>query len=42
VMAPKGRLQRALRFTFAGGKIASAEVIAERAQLDALEISTLN
>ncbi|MCB9564234.1 MAG: sigma-70 family RNA polymerase sigma factor [Kofleriaceae bacterium] len=40
VMAPKGRLLRALRFTFDGGRIASAEVIADRARLDALDIAT--
>src|SRR5262249_37489669 len=41
VMAPKGRLYRALRFTFEGGRIASAEVIADRARLDALDIATI-
>jgi hypothetical protein len=41
VMAPNGRLLRVLRFTFAGGKIAHAEVIADRALLDALEIAPL-
>ncbi|HET9989873.1 MAG TPA: sigma-70 family RNA polymerase sigma factor [Kofleriaceae bacterium] len=39
VMAPKGKLFRALRFTFADGKIASAEVIIDRAILDQLEIA---
>jgi len=39
VMAPKGKLFRALRFTFADGKIASAEVIMDRATLDQLEIA---
>ncbi len=38
VMAPKGRLFRALRFTYAGDKIATAEVIMDREKLDALEI----
>jgi RNA polymerase sigma-70 factor (ECF subfamily) len=38
VMAPKGKLLRALRFTFDGGRIAHAEVITDRARLDALEI----
>jgi hypothetical protein len=41
VFAPKGRVIRALRFTFAGGRIASAEVIADRARLDALDITVL-
>jgi RNA polymerase sigma factor (sigma-70 family) len=41
VTAPKGRLLRALRFTFDAGRITSAEVISDRAQLDALEISAL-
>ena len=40
VMAPKGRLLRALRFTFDGGRITTAEVIADRARLDALDIAT--
>jgi hypothetical protein len=41
VMAPKGRVVRALRFTFDGDRIALAEVIADRARLDALDIATL-
>ena len=41
VMAPKGRLLRALRFTFEGGRIARAEVIADRARLDALDIAVI-
>jgi RNA polymerase sigma-70 factor (ECF subfamily) len=41
VMAPKGRLLRALRFTFEGGRIARAEVIADRARLDALDIAAI-
>ncbi len=32
---------RVLRFSFSGDKIATADVIADRAQLDALEIATL-
>ncbi len=39
VMAPRGKLIRVLRFTFANGMIATAEVITDRVQLDALEIS---
>jgi RNA polymerase sigma factor (sigma-70 family) len=41
LMAPKGRLYRALRFTFADGVIASAEVIMDPAGLDALDISAI-
>jgi RNA polymerase sigma-70 factor (ECF subfamily) len=41
VMAPKGRLLRALRFTFDGGRIARAEVIADRARLDALDLAAI-
>jgi hypothetical protein len=40
-MAPKGRLLRALRFTFKDGRIARAEVIADRARLDALDIAAI-
>jgi len=40
-MAPKGRLVRALRFTFEGGLIARAEIIGDRARLDALDIAAL-
>lgn len=42
LMAPKGRLARVLRFTFADGRILTAEVVVERAALDALEIATLD
>jgi len=42
VMAPKGRLFRVLRFTYEGGRIASAEVIADRARLDALDIAAID
>jgi RNA polymerase sigma-70 factor (ECF subfamily) len=41
VMAPKGRLARALRCTFDGGRIAGVEVIMDRARLDALEITPI-
>jgi len=41
VMAPNGRLLRALRFTFEGGRIARAEVIADHARLDALDIAAI-
>jgi RNA polymerase sigma factor (sigma-70 family) len=38
VMAPKGQIVRALRFTFEAGRIATAEIIADRAELDALDV----
>jgi RNA polymerase sigma factor (sigma-70 family) len=41
VMAPKGRLVRVLVFTFKDGRIASAEVIVDRARLDALNIAAI-
>ncbi len=42
VMAPKGRPVRALRFTFENDRIARAEIIADRAALDALDIAALD
>ena len=42
LMAPKGRLLRVLRFTYEGGRIASAEVISDRARLDALDIAAID
>lgn len=42
VTVMKGRLFRALRFTFAGGRIASAEVISDRAALDALDVAAFD
>jgi RNA polymerase sigma factor (sigma-70 family) len=41
VMAPKGRMVRALRFTFDGDRISLAEVIADRARLDALDVAAV-
>jgi RNA polymerase sigma-70 factor (ECF subfamily) len=41
VMAPKGRPTRALRFTYEDGRIARAEIIGDRARLDALDIVPL-
>lgn len=41
VMAPKGRLVRALRFTFEAGRIARADIIADRARLDALDVAAI-
>ncbi|HEY1959078.1 MAG TPA: sigma-70 family RNA polymerase sigma factor [Polyangiaceae bacterium] len=42
VLAPGGKLQRALRFTFAGGKIATAEVVAEPSRVAALDVRPLD
>jgi RNA polymerase sigma factor (sigma-70 family) len=43
VVAAGGRLSRALRFTFGSdGKIVGAEVIADRARLDALDLGVLS
>ncbi|MBA3499342.1 MAG: sigma-70 family RNA polymerase sigma factor [Deltaproteobacteria bacterium] len=42
VMAPKGRLVRALRFTFENGLIARAEIIGDRARLDALDVAPID
>jgi RNA polymerase sigma factor (sigma-70 family) len=41
VMAPKGRPVRVLRFTFAGDRITGADIIADRALLDALDITAI-
>jgi RNA polymerase sigma-70 factor (ECF subfamily) len=41
VMVLKGKLFRALRFTFADGKILTTDVIMDRAELDALDISAI-
>lgn len=38
VVAPKGKLNRVLTFTFENGQIASAEIIIDRARLAALDI----
>jgi RNA polymerase sigma-70 factor (ECF subfamily) len=40
-LAPKGRLVRAMRFTFENGLIIRADIIADRAQLDALEVAAI-
>jgi RNA polymerase sigma factor (sigma-70 family) len=42
ILAPRGRLVRALRFTFAGDRIAHVEVFADRAQLDQLDVAVLD
>jgi len=41
LLAPHGRLMRALRFTFADGKIAGIEVIGEPARLRELELAVM-
>ncbi|HEU4731859.1 MAG TPA: sigma-70 family RNA polymerase sigma factor [Kofleriaceae bacterium] len=41
VMAPHGRLYRALRFGFQGGKIAQVEVVADPARLAQLELAVV-
>lgn len=40
-MAPKGRLVRALRFTFEDGRITRADIIADRERLDALDVEPI-
>jgi RNA polymerase sigma-70 factor (ECF subfamily) len=42
ILAPQGRLFRALRFTFAGGKIAGVDVISDPARLSKLDVSVLD
>ncbi len=42
VLAPRGRLSRALRFTVSDGRIVEVEVIAEPARLRALDIAVLD
>jgi RNA polymerase sigma-70 factor (ECF subfamily) len=42
ILAPRGRLLRALRFTFAGGKIAEIDIIADPARLAELEIAVVD
>jgi RNA polymerase sigma-70 factor (ECF subfamily) len=42
VMAPRGRLVRALRFTIANGKITEIEVIGDPARLGELEVSIVD
>ncbi|MFC0623684.1 sigma-70 family RNA polymerase sigma factor [Kribbella deserti] len=42
VMAPLGRLQRALSFTFTGDRISGIEVIAEPDRLQALDLAVLD
>jgi RNA polymerase sigma-70 factor (ECF subfamily) len=41
VVAPRGRLVRALRFTIANGKITEIEVIGNPARLDELDVSSI-
>jgi RNA polymerase sigma-70 factor (ECF subfamily) len=42
VMAPRGRLSRALTFTFANGRITTIEVIADKARLADLEVCVVD
>jgi RNA polymerase sigma factor (sigma-70 family) len=42
ILAPRGRLLRALTFTFAGGKIASVDVTGDPERLRAMEIRALD
>ena len=42
VMAPRGRLVRALRFTIVSGKITEFEIIANPARLGKLEVSIVD
>jgi RNA polymerase sigma-70 factor (ECF subfamily) len=42
VMAPQGRLVRALRFTIANGKITQIEVIGDPARLAELDVSIVD
>jgi RNA polymerase sigma-70 factor, ECF subfamily len=42
VMAPRGRLARALRFTIVNGKITEIEVIGDAARLGELTVSTVD
>lgn len=42
VMAPRGRLFRVLRLGFAGGRIASLDVIGDPAELERLELAVLD
>jgi RNA polymerase sigma factor (sigma-70 family) len=41
IVAPRGRLFRVLRFTFANGRIAAMEVIGDRERLGAIEVGVL-
>jgi RNA polymerase sigma factor (sigma-70 family) len=41
VIAPRGRLIRALKFTFAGNRIAQIDVVADPARLDGLDLAVL-
>jgi RNA polymerase sigma factor (sigma-70 family) len=41
ILAPRGRLRRVLQFTFVDGKIARIDIIADPAQLSALEVAVL-
>jgi RNA polymerase sigma-70 factor (ECF subfamily) len=42
ILAPGGRIERALRFTFKDGKIAEVDVVADPAHVRALEVAVLD
>lgn len=42
IVAPRGGLFRALRFTFANGRIAAMEVIGNRERLLAIEVGAVD
>ena len=42
IVAPRGRLYRVLRFTFANGKIAGIEVVGDPDRLRSMELSVLD
>ena len=42
VMAPRGKLVRALRFTFAGDRVATIEIISDPARVAELDVSTVD
>jgi RNA polymerase sigma-70 factor, ECF subfamily len=41
IVAPRGRLFRVLRFTFANGRIAAMEVIGDPQRLEAIEVGVI-
>ena len=42
VIAPRGRLYRVLKFSFAGGKIAQIEIVSDRARLQLLDLAVFS
>ena len=41
VLAPQGHLLRVLKFTFAGGRIAAAEIVGERERLEEMDLAVV-